>query len=138
MKYLLLSLFLIPTLSYSQAKRDTKVIVTVSDTSNLFNRVVMSLYERGYTLEQKDEKLNFIATGEKPMPKLGASMKLRVMIKDSIMVVTGLHALDIKIMGLERTFDPNEYRGMKGSVWMTAWDEMVSFARQFGEVKFAK
>jgi hypothetical protein len=48
MKPFLLCLFLIPVLSFAQ-KHDTKIIVAVTDTTNIIKRVTDVLNERGYT-----------------------------------------------------------------------------------------
>ena len=65
MRALSILLLFSTSICFAQSKHDSKIIVTPDDTTNLFNRVVLSLYERGYTLETKDEQLKFIATGEK-------------------------------------------------------------------------
>jgi hypothetical protein len=132
------SLLLLPFISIGQNKKDTKIIVTVTDTTNLFNRLALAFIEKGYTLEQKDKELGFIATGEKTHPKMAASKKLRAQIIKGTIIFTGLVALDSQIAGLARTFDPLQYRGAKGSVFMDAWEEMKGIASQFGTLAYSK
>lgn len=133
MKYLLLFL-LLPFVSTSQEKKDSKVIVIAKDTSNLFRRVAAFLQADGYSFEQKDEVLQFIATGEKQMPRSGGSGKLRASIKDSTVTITGLVAADSFLSkGDTKTFEPVSYKGMKGSLNMKVWNEMLALARELGE-----
>lgn len=135
MKYFLILLFF-PASLFAQQKKDSKVIVTVSDTSNLFNRVALQFYERGYTLEQKDQQVGFISTTEKPLKKTSGSVKIRALIKDSTITFTAVNALDIEveILGIksERTFEPVGFFGAKNSINMKSWNEMKSIAESFG------
>lgn len=133
-------LLLIPTLCFSQDKKDKKIIVTVSDTANLFSKVKLSLYEQGYTVEQSDEQLKFIATGEK---SLGSrSIKLRTLIKEGKITFTGTFANDVTLSfggaKAERTFMELYYGGMKGSDLRIAWNEMEKVAKSFGQITYSK
>lgn len=143
MRYLTLLLLFCSSICFCQSKGDTKIIVTPADTSNLFNRIVLFLYESGYTLESKDETLRFIATSEKSLKKLNASMKLRVLEKEGKCIITGFTAFnfELKILGAkqERTFDSVKFGAMKGSVNRECWNEMEAVARNFGtEIQYSK
>lgn len=137
MRFTTVVLFLICSLSsYSQKKGDTKIIVEVIDTTNLFNKVAMAFYEKGFSLEQKDDQLKFIATDEKNLPKDRAmQMKLRAFIKDNTLIISGLIAINMDIIVQTKTkqWDVAEYRGMKGSAYMVTWEEMESIAKLFGD-----
>lgn len=135
-------LFLVCTLCHAQEKKDTKIIVTVTDTSSLFNRVITGLFEKGFTIVQKDRDLGLIATEERPI-KNSASIKLKAQIKDSTISFFGEVANDVTIslggVKMERTFERIYYGGMKGSDLRNAWNEMLSIAKQFGtEIKYSK
>jgi hypothetical protein len=65
--------------SYSQVKKDTKIIATITDTANVFNRLALAFYDRGYSFEQKDKELFFLATNEKKID-IG-SIKIKSSIK---------------------------------------------------------
>jgi hypothetical protein len=144
MKYILSFSFLLWALtSFSQEKKDSKIIVTVSDTTNLFNRLALAFYEKGYSLENKDQQLKVIFTNEKHIDKSARSMKIMALIKDSNIVFSGVQALDIeqKILGtkLERVFEPVLYRRDKGSDFYVCWQEIESIAKQFGtNITFSK
>ena len=135
MKIIIIILLLLPFAGFGQEKRDEKITVIASDTTNLFNRVALLLYEKGYTFEQKDEQLKFIATTDKPIPKAVGSCKLRVLVKDSAITLYALVAVDPRLVrggDLQKVYSPAQYRGMKGSLFMVVWAEMESIARKFG------
>lgn len=130
----------ITQIGYSQSKGDSKILVQVADTSNLLNRLVMYLYEHGYTVAQKDPALGFVATDEKG---LGAvSLKVNALVKDSTIVFTSMWAsnisLDLGGVKSERNFSPVKYGGMKGSDYRLTWDETAKIAKAFGEVTYLK
>ena len=133
MRYRFILLILSPLFSFSQAKNDSKIIVTVSDTSNLFNRVLLQLYENGYALENKDEVLKFAATKEKNLGKGATLLKVKVLVKDSTLTLTGLVGSYVQLIKTDSpVFIPVEYRGMKGSSIRIAWEEMLNISKQFG------
>jgi hypothetical protein len=136
MKAILLSLVLIPTLCFSQQKKDSKIIVTASDSVNLVNRLSLALYEKGYSLEQKDEGLGFISTSEKQMEKFALKMKLKVLIKGSVITITGEAGTVMDGIPISTAIT---FNGSKRSPMMDGWKEMESIAKQFGNnVSYSK
>lgn len=130
-------LVIIVTFSYSQEKKDSKIIVTLADTSSIFERVVKSLYEKGYDLESKDKQLNFISTKEKPLNKYAFDLKTRIIFKENTMVITGKIAASFESMFGKTPVDV-EFVGAKSSPVREAWNEMVDFGKQFGAVTYSK
>ena len=64
MKILLLPILLFPLFLFGQpVKNDTKIIVTV-DTANVYNKIVSELFDKGYSVETKDDGLKFIVSTE--------------------------------------------------------------------------
>ena len=133
---LLLILLLLPLFAGSQNKKDTKIVVIANDTSNLFKRVALELIDWGYVLEEKDADLKFISTGEKSLKKLTASSKIKVVIKDSVIIFSPMVRLDFSLMDEKSTFQPVEYRKPdlmhKGSAFDTVWKEAMEVANKFG------
>ena len=82
MKGLLFLFFLTSsTLSIAQTppKKATKVIVHVRDSAGtLMNRIAVVLFDKGYTIENRNDSLKLMATGEKSHPKQSVSTKLRL------------------------------------------------------------
>ena len=62
-------------------------------------------------------------------------MKVRILINDSVCIITGLSAFnfEFKILSAkqERTFDPVSH-GMKGSVFRECWEEMEAIGKSIG------
>jgi hypothetical protein len=133
MKYILVILFLIPTLCFAQQKNDTKVIVSVSDTANLFNRLAAAFYKRGYTLETKDESVGFINTKEQEMKNYSPFQTIRAFISGNTITLTS------KIrMGNLATFDVT-FNNRKKNAFVAAWEEMEDLAKQFGnQITYSK
>jgi hypothetical protein len=130
---LLALFFLVLSFSaFSQSAKDQKVILTPADTSNLFNRLVMALYDRGYTLEQKDDALKFVATSERSIPREAISVKVRGMVKENTVVLYGLFAMEIGPKQ-SRDFTPIEYR--KGKIWSNVhFKELQAIAEAIGGI----
>lgn len=139
---IIIGLFLIPALAFSQQKKDTKITTTAKDTGNLFNRVAMTLIDNGFPIEQKDKDLGYIQTGERKIEKAEGSSKIRAVIKDSIITFTSTFAINVEItlsgVKSSRVFEPVYYGGMKGSMIRRAWEIMDEIAKQFGAVSYSK
>lgn len=138
-------MFLIPTLSFAQVKNDTKITVPVNDTS-MFNKVCLILYEKGYTLKQKDKELGFIATDDRAIN--GTTLRLKFLVKDSV-VITGDVYNEMaaalargryadKAIKDESYYTPIRFAGMKGSGLKDAWNEMNKIANLIGTPKYSK
>lgn len=137
MKYLLICLFLIPVACFSQSKKDSKIIVKVSDTVGLLKKISAVFYEKGYTLDNKDEM--FVSTKEKTI-KAGfpTVVKLRAFIKDGSITFSGEYKIDMNFMGQPPSWDNITFIGMKNSVTKLAWEEMDGIAKQLGSVSYSR
>lgn len=139
----IIGLFLIPALSFGQNKKDTKIIVKVSDTANLFNRLVSSFYDRGYTLEEKDPVGGLMLTKEQNIKNdMTWSVIYRARVTDSTILITGkvwsMLADGIMNNNRSKTFTDITYMGSKKSPMMLGWYEMVEIVKQFGTLAFTK
>jgi hypothetical protein len=144
MRQALLILLLLPAVTFAQNKKDTKIIVTVADTANLFNRIAKMFYQRGYSLTQKDEVNGFLATDGKEVQYLGLS-RYRALIQDSTVTLTGEIAFNsysnkvISGTDVNNEYSPVSFSGMKGSLIRKSWDEMQEIAKLIGEkITYAK
>jgi hypothetical protein len=131
---LLLILIICPLLSFAQSKGDTKIIITVPDSTGLFNKVAMVLYEKGYSLAQKDESLHYMATNEKATKY--ANVKIYALTKGNEVILSG---------DMDGTFtvivdyEPITFRGMKGSLYKRVFAELQAIADKIGgEIRYGK
>lgn len=127
-----LAFLLIPIISFSQTKKDFKIIVNVADTTNLFNRVSLAFIEQGYVVETRQPDIGFMATGARTFKGMtAASSMFKALIKDSTVTFTGMVRIDVNFMGSPDTFSPIHYTA-KGSMHRKVWDEMLLIAQKFG------
>lgn len=138
MKYFLF-VFLIPTLCFSQEKKDSKIVVATD--SNAFNSTCLYLLEHGYTLKQKDKELGFIMTNDRTIK--GTVIRLKFLVKDTSIAVTGdlyndlaaaltRSSLANDIAKDEKYYTPINNIGMKNSGSRDAWNEMLEVAKHLG------
>lgn len=136
--FLIISLF---TKSQAQTstKKASKIIVLVKDSANtLLDRIVGVLYDKGFTIDQKDEKVKFIATNDLPSKKWATIYNIRARINDTAIVFTGKIAFnsDTDILGMKekvKTYWDIDYSGSKISSMREAWNAMDAIARMFGD-----
>jgi len=120
-------------------KKANKIIVLVSDSSNtLVDRVTKVLFEYGYTIDNKDEKLKLISTKERSSKKYSTLTKIRASINDTALVLKSEIALgfDVGLFGtrdLQPSYSEVYYGGSKKSPLREAWNELEEIARKFGD-----
>jgi hypothetical protein len=143
MKIITIFLFpIIPFVTKSQVqntppKKASKIIVLVKDSaSTLLDRIAGVLYDKGFTIDQKDEKVKFISTKYLPSKKWMTIYKIKARINDTAVVFTGQIAFnkDTDILGMKetvKTYWDIEYG--KGGSMREAWNAMDAIARMFGD-----
>lgn len=132
MKRLIFSLLLlscIHAIAQGPPKKANKIIVLIKDSTNaLLDRIAGVLYDRGYSIESKDEKVKFISTKEQQGKKWSTYYKVRARINDTAVVFTGQIALR-----KDGDYWDIDYRGSKVSALREAWNELDAIARKFGD-----
>lgn len=119
-------------------KKASKIIVLVKDSANtLLNRLSGVLFDKGYTVDTKDEKVKFIITKGQPSKHYGTLSKIRARVNDTAIVFTSQIAInsDRDILGIKRPeldYMDVDYRGAKKSAMREAWNELEVIARMFG------
>lgn len=127
------------TKSDEPVKKASKIIVLVKDTANtLLDRIAGVLYDKGFIIENKDEKVKFISTKDLPSKKWSTIYKIKARINDTAIVFTGQIAFnkDTDIFGTKessKTYWDVDYSGSKVSSMREAWKEMDAIARTFGD-----
>lgn len=119
-------------------KKASKIIVLANDSSNiLLKKITLALFDRGYTIDTKDDNLKYVTTKERASKKYNTLFKIRVGINDTAIIFTGTMALafETQFLGVKQppTFQPIVYQGMKKSPVMDAWNELDAIARMFGD-----
>jgi hypothetical protein len=110
-------------------KKANKIIVIVRDSAyNLLDKIASTLYDKGYTIENKDEKVKFISTKERQGEKWSTYYKVRARINDTAIIFTGQIALN-----KEGNYFDIDYRGSKVSALREAWNELEAIARTFSD-----
>lgn len=124
---------------YSQAqqppKKANKIIVSVNDTTNLLSKIAKTLFDKGFTIDTKDEQAKTLSTKEFAPNHPSLFIKVRTSINDNNIIFTGFYAFTLTtnlFPGLSE-YSPIEYRGMKKSAAMQAWNTLDAIAKQFGD-----
>lgn len=132
MKRLFLFFFFVPVIGFSQSepvKGANKILVSLSDTANIMQRVSLALYKKGYSIKQKDESLHFIATNSKGLNNAPSEITIHVLIADKTAIISGQAAT--VSMG-NKLMQDVEYSGAKNSTNRIQWDELESIANVIG------
>lgn len=136
MKIFIPLLLLVPVITIAQPippKKAKKVFVSNHDsTAAVINKLALLLFERGFTIENKDEKMGFISTKEQPSKRFGTSMKVRAIVKDSMVVFTATVA--ITSGESNPTFLDVYFGGAKWSPLRDSWNELVAIASAYGKI----
>lgn len=145
---LLQLLLLIPVISIGQQKatkpneppkKAAKIIVLVKDSTNtLLNDITKVLFDHGYSIDNKDEKLKLLSTKERSSKKYSTLTKIRVSINDTAIVFASDIALDFSVdflgaRNLQPSYSSVYYGGAKKSPLREAWNELDAIARIFGD-----
>jgi hypothetical protein len=128
LKYLFLLFSLLPLIALCQDKKDDQIIITPSDTSNLYDQMANLLIAEGYQPDLKERKSNFISTKQKTIGKYSNTVvSFNARIVDNTVLIwgyyqsgSGLHALTY------------------GSSFTPGWEEMDRLAKRLGTVTYAQ
>lgn len=120
-------------------KKANKIIVLAKDSANiLLDRIAGVLYDKGFVIENKDEKVKFISTKDLASKKWVTIYKIKARINDTAIIFTGQIAFnkDTDFLGIKettKTYWDIDYSGSKNSSMREAWNIMDAIAKQFGD-----
>jgi hypothetical protein len=120
-------------------KKAIKIIVLIRDTANtLLDQVTKTLFDYGYTIDNKDEKLKLISTKERSSKKYSTLTKIRASINDTAIVFKSDIALGFSVdflgtRDLQPSYSDVYYGGAKKSPLREAWNELDAIAHKFGD-----
>ena len=130
MKYLLLLLYFLPLLTFSQNLKKANLIVipTHGSVETIYKKTIVVLVQNGYKIEKSASDLRTILTSPKVLSEEEITINLDVFIVSN---------KEIQLRG--NTFIPNvgvskiENVGMKGSPAKISWEEMNKIAKLLGD-----
>lgn len=116
-------------------KANTLIIHTSDSVATAYRKLAGVLLNAGYTIDRNDKELGFLNTKARPTAKKMAMQTLRasvvktqtgadILLKGSY-ATPGLAAMSPWLMSGDTE---TEYRGMKGSLIMSCWDELEKVA----------
>jgi hypothetical protein len=120
-------------------KKSSKIIVMVKDTaSTLFDKLTKTLFDYGYTIDNKDEKLKLLSTKERSSKKYSTLTRIRASINDTALILTSDIALGFSVdflgaRDLQPSYSAVYYGGAKKSPLREAWNELDAIAHKFGD-----
>lgn len=138
MKKFFFAILLFPAMLFAQDIPKGTNAITVTGVS--FEQVSTALADQNYFVDKKDESVHTIVT----LPKADQSSAwkgkikviLQIRVKDSVAYLSGLYNMESIN---QASFDPIIKRGARGSIFMTAWDELNNFALSLHrEISYAK
>lgn len=134
MKNLLLALFLLLSAGATAQtlppppKGSNVIYVTLPDSSTVaWQRVAKAFVANGFALKNSDATLLTLTT--EPTPVNGATeLTASAYIEGSRAALRGL--IDVPVLGQTKSI--LEYRGMRGSIYMSAWAKLYEVAKSLG------
>ncbi|WP_281631226.1 hypothetical protein [Flavobacterium luteolum] len=105
-----------------------------------FTLVGRTILENDFQIEKKDNDFLSIQTSPKNLEKLNAIYYLNFVIKDSLIILTGMSKLNISInlggITSESSYEKIINRGMRGSVFKESFNEMLKFSTLFPKSEY--
>lgn len=128
MKYLALLLMLCPLLSLSQPKKANMIIVTPTDTTNLYDNVATLLRAEGYKVDPPDRYRSYVYTKPKTLGRyISTTVYYSFRILDTAINIRGFY-----------TFERMQEKAMYNYGFEPAWNEMDRLAKLLGTVTYVR
>jgi hypothetical protein len=140
-----LCLFIFPIVLFAQdiPKGATKIIINneLSAKDN-FDLVIKNLLDNDYFIDAKDTELFTVKTQPKKVNKWTGLYFLNIRTMDKEIQLSGMFktGIDLTLSGVRPTdeYDTVTYRGMKGSLFILAFEKMDNFASKLNSNKIYK
>jgi hypothetical protein len=136
MKTALLFLLLLPFGLFAQSNEPFKKANTIEVYTSLtpvqaYKALALVLQEKGYSIASSDATLSVLSTDAKALNRI--TTKLNASVRGdstAVIILKGNFSAGLSPSQIE-------YRGMKGSPFMLAWDELTAVAHALnGELKY--
>jgi hypothetical protein len=135
MKHLvIIGLFLIPDLSFAQEKLDTKIIITLPDsTTDIYNKVRYALGEREFIIKEDGDK-DTVTTLPRPFKSFPGYGIFIAAINKNVITLYGYYGMQqIRKMGVR--FDPTHYQPIVYYKASKSWKLLDFVANNLGGIK---
>lgn len=136
---LLLFCLLISTTSFAQTEpaKGVNVIMVISSLSDsaLYKMAGKTLIESGFTISKADKDFMQIQTDVKKIQSVNSYSRLVVSIANGKVRVSGFFGVSIDLLGnSSKDVTPIISRGMKGSPFKVAFEQMNDYAKSLADV----
>ncbi|SFD08297.1 MULTISPECIES: hypothetical protein [Flavobacterium] len=137
---IIFSFLFIVQVSFSQTnsienppKRTWKILIKNGKSAEEnFTLVGKTILENDFQIEKKDKEFLSIQTSPKNLKKLNALYYLNFLVKDSLIILTGMSKINLSLnyggVTSESSYDKIINQGMRGSVAKESFNEMWKFA----------
>lgn len=137
MKLLFILLLLCPFLVNAQKNDDTKIIVTLNDSIDIYKKVKIALVDLDFIVKD-NYNVDTLTTYSREFSNIPGACRLTAIIKGNIVTLTGVYGLTkIDDFGYTRSAKENKriiyYNGSKG------WELLKTVAKKIGgQITFSK
>ena len=131
MKLLVILLLLCPILALSQKNDDTKIIVTLDDSTDIYKKVKIILVDLDFIVKD-NYNIDTLTTYPREFSNIPGQCRLTATIKGNTVTLTGIYGLT-KIDDFGYTRSPKDYKRIiyyKGS---KGWELLKIVAEKIGE-----
>lgn len=139
MKHLIIiGLFLMPTLGFTQKTEDRKIILTVASTEDLYRKVKIALVKADFIVKD-DGNTDTLTTYPTELGSLNGLSRLTAVISGNTVTLSGIYGLkSIDDWGYNR--NPKEYKPIMYFKGSKAWRLLMAVAENIGwtEIAYSK
>jgi hypothetical protein len=136
-KLALFLLFSLPTLCFSQEIGDKKIIITIADTGDIYNRVRIALGKNDFIIREDGNK-DTIATHPTEVKNIAGYSRLTAVITGNTVTLYGIYSL-IKMDDFGYTRNSKRHKPIVYYKNSKTWKKMHSVASELGgEMTFSK
>jgi hypothetical protein len=137
MKLFVILLLLCPILAHAQKKEDTKIIVTLNDSTDIYKKVKIVLVDLDFIVKD-NYNVDTLTTYSREFSNIPGACRLSAVIKGNTVTISGIYGLiQIDDFGYTRSAKENKniiyYKGSKG------WELLKTIAEKIGgQITFSR
>jgi hypothetical protein len=137
MKYILLSMLIIPGFCFGQNYLNKKIIISLKDSSNLYEKARIALGSNDFIIKETGNKF-FITTHPREFKKIPGFAVANAEIINNTIIVTGYFSL-MKNINVGYTIAPKNYKPIVYYKNSHGWKLLMQIADKLdGEISYLK